>query len=570
MSNRVALILTICLFTAGHLCGQSPKQYDSLLQLPYTYKYNAITTYIGRQPDSAAQFRVADELLERARQRDKEQDILCLQVNVWMLTRNWRVDIDHFFERGAALLREAERAGNRAAIGDLYCGLAAEYFDRGNYKKVFENYLRGYSYFTNGRREEFFGMAYLQYSLALAYYQFLDYENALKYSRELASEEIKTTRWVTTLNYDLLGMTFLKQQQYDSAIVYFKKTCDAAGKYQDPVGAIAWRGIGYGNIGLALYKQQKYSEAIPYLQKGAALCRESNVQDNLASFSVCLANIYLDQNGLAMAEQYLQTARDATYKAKSLQNYNELYPALSELYRKKGDAARALQYQDSALLFKDSVAAVLNVTQKNSTEIAVADEHRVMMDKLAENDRQKQIWTRNSLIALCLMALLAVLLLYNRKLLKQKMKQEHLQTGKQLAEAELVSAQKLLDSYKTNIIEKNELILSLEKEISTGHDSASLAVLQQSTILTDEQWESFRQLFEKVHPGFLGRLRDKMPGLTPAETRLMVLAKLSFTNKEMAAALGVTGQAIRTTWYRLRKKLNLPEEGSLEELVERI
>jgi len=38
----------------------------------------------------------------------------------------------------------------------------------------------------------------------------------------------------------------------------------------------------------------------------------------------------------------------------------------------------------------------------------------------------------------------------------------------------------------------------------------------------------------------------------------------------MAASLGVSPQAIRVTRYRLRKKLHLPEEGSLEELVSSI
>lgn len=50
----------------------------------------------------------------------------------------------------------------------------------------------------------------------------------------------------------------------------------------------------------------------------------------------------------------------------------------------------------------------------------------------------------------------------------------------------------------------------------------------------------------------------------------MTLAKLGFSNKEMAASLGVSPQAIRVTRHRLRKKLHLPEEGSLDELVDSI
>jgi len=65
-------------------------------------------------------------------------------------------------------------------------------------------------------------------------------------------------------------------------------------------------------------------------------------------------------------------------------------------------------------------------------------------------------------------------------------------------------------------------------------------------------------------------MQEKIPDLSPSEIRFMTLARLNFSNKEMAAALGVTPQAIRVTRHRLRKKLNLPDEQNLEELVQSI
>ena len=90
---------------------------------------------------------------------------------------------------------------------------------------------------------------------------------------------------------------------------------------------------------------------------------------------------------------------------------------------------------------------------------------------------------------------------------------------------------------------------------------------KKSTILTDDEWEYFRQLFEKVHAGYLQRLKEKFPGLTPAETRFMALSKLNLSSKEMAGTLGVGTDAIRQYRSRLRKKLNLTEEDNLQELI---
>ena len=135
---------------------------------------------------------------------------------------------------------------------------------------------------------------------------------------------------------------------------------------------------------------------------------------------------------------------------------------------------------------------------------------------------------------------------------------------------ELDYAAQQLNDYAASISEKNKMVEELESKLGTTVNVEALTQLQQSTILTDEAWEHFRKLFEQVHSGYLIRLKEKLPDLSPAEIRFMVLAKLKFTNKEMGMALGISQHAVRMTWYRLRKKLNLPEEGSLEELVGRI
>jgi hypothetical protein len=124
--------------------------------------------------------------------------------------------------------------------------------------------------------------------------------------------------------------------------------------------------------------------------------------------------------------------------------------------------------------------------------------------------------------------------------------------------------------------EKNELIESFQAEVQALHQQGiqqsdarteHLNRLINATLLTEEDWREFRQLFDKVYPGFLIRLKDKMPDLNPAEIRLLALTKLQLAPKEMAAMLGIGYEAIRKSRQRLRKKINLPEEGTLDELV---
>jgi hypothetical protein len=63
-------------------------------------------------------------------------------------------------------------------------------------------------------------------------------------------------------------------------------------------------------------------------------------------------------------------------------------------------------------------------------------------------------------------------------------------------------------------------------------DSDSLRLLQNSVILTDDDWKNFTSLFEKVHQNFFIHLKEKLPGLSPAETRFIALTRLKLLPKK--------------------------------------
>ena len=149
----------------------------------------------------------------------------------------------------------------------------------------------------------------------------------------------------------------------------------------------------------------------------------------------------------------------------------------------------------------------------------------------------------------------------------------------QSAEAELESARSQLNVFTNALREKTELVESFKQEIEilqhqteeqTSHRVEQIQTLLNATILTEEDWKEFRQMFDKVHPGFFVRLKEKFNDLSPAETRLLALTKLQLAPKEMAAMLGISYDAIKKSRQRLRRKIDLPEEGGLDELVEMI
>jgi len=138
----------------------------------------------------------------------------------------------------------------------------------------------------------------------------------------------------------------------------------------------------------------------------------------------------------------------------------------------------------------------------------------------------------------------------------------------QKAQQELETAKLQLDEFVNKIAEKNSLIEKISLELTNNSPTGTaispeisqhLQNLQESVILTEDDWLAFKKLFEKVWPGFFINLQDQYGDLTPAEQRLIALNKLAISSKEMANMLGISVDSLRKSRYRLRKKY--PEMG---------
>ena len=147
-------------------------------------------------------------------------------------------------------------------------------------------------------------------------------------------------------------------------------------------------------------------------------------------------------------------------------------------------------------------------------------------------------------------------------------------------EEELINSKKLLDTYTQSMLEKSALLQQFESEIEKLKNLKSkelyeekierLNELTKATILTEEDWKKFQELFEQVHKGFFIRLKDKLPHLTHAEIRLLCLTKLKLNPKEMAGILAISSETIIKTRYRLNKKLSLSDEKDIDSIVDLI
>ncbi len=556
----------MCLVCAG--------QYDSLLNKTFIAKRQFLSDFYRKALKiHDTSFHGKQTIIEGLRKfgiRHKDESLVIEAA----LAKAWLQSLESpRYKLGAKLMQEfiesslkkkdyisAARASRM--LGEMYWRIDE------NYEKAFEYYFKsieiGKLLSEDTYPEKMLDCA----SIAAAYYTFKEYPKAVTYLRQGLT--YKPPNKLAPVQSDIrntLGLCFQKTGSLDSADYFFNQILqNETSRHEE------WKGIAMSNLGYNQFLRGDYIKAIPLLEQDIIIAAKYNNPEFADKSIIWLASVYLKQNNIAKAESMALQAKHYIESKSIFDHYQFLYPLLSKLYSVKGDLIKSQQYLDSSLWVKDSIERKFSAMQLARAIQKIESEKQQHEISKLEEDKRNKVTQRNILIGFLIF--LFFLSLYIYQLIKRKHKQEQVVKNLQLEkkEKELITAEQQLKDFALNFQDKSRLLEQLEVQLqSKGNEEEKLLEkLQQTTLLTDDQWANFRQVFEQVHSGYLVRLKEKLPDLTPGEIRYMALAKLHFNNKEMAAALGISQQTVRVTAHRLRKKLHLPEEGSLSELVNSI
>ncbi len=69
---------------------------------------------------------------------------------------------------------------------------------------------------------------------------------------------------------------------------------------------------------------------------------------------------------------------------------------------------------------------------------------------------------------------------------------------------------------------------------------------------------------------FINRLKEKYPDLTTNDHRLCAYLRMNLSTKEIAALSNISPRGVEGSRYRLRKKMDLPNELNLNEFMNEI
>ncbi|HZV71139.1 MAG TPA: tetratricopeptide repeat protein [Saprospiraceae bacterium] len=458
-------------------------------------------------------------------------------------------------------LAHAIRMGWKVQEAELYINKGWTLRNYGRLVIGFENLMKGYDMMRQIGFVQFPRGYTLLFRIGHAYYFVKAYDQADIYiSQALETPMYEPGPETTTIEYNMLGLCYMKQMKYDSAIINFQKAHDAAVDAKMD----AYVGLTLGNIGYCHFKLGHDSTALPLLEEDFRVSVEMKEFTSAMNASLALSAIYLKKGMLEKAEYHMRFASQHVNRGdnSAMKSY---FDNLSDLRRIAGDYNSALAYRDSAshYLVRMQDTEEKDILQRARLELEI-EKHANELSSL-ETQRKRQILLRNVVLLFTVLIGIILVAIIQRRYLQRK--------------RQLAQARKDLTMFTESIREKNEMLDTFSHEIDLlratdllkqDERTHHLTELINSHILTEDDWNRFRMLFDKVHPGFFVRLKEKIPDLTAAETRLLALTKLQLAPREMASMLGISYDSILKTRQRLRKKINLPEEGSLDELLKLI
>ncbi len=413
-----------------------------------------------------------------------------------------------------------------------------------------------------------------------------DVDKAMEYYQEalaLAKENDDRIRVANSLTS--IARTYKSKGSLDTSIFYFRQAL----KIRTELKMDRHIASSEKSIGETLIEIGHYAEAEESLKHAFSIFKKLNEKTGMVITNLPLADAMIKQGkpeGILLANRILQ-------EAKNIDNPNLLsfvYGKLSAIYAYNNDFQKAYEYQKKHEVIKDSLFTSEKERMLAEVEVKFQSEKKdsdiALLKEKAKVERNRNI----KLIVLLTVFLIAIFLLIvmfrykstafkrQQKLLEQE-KIIHTQENEinekenQLLQEQLESKNRELASKALEMLRYNETISSIIEKLESLNnrfDEKPEVMRPVKDIIHELEnhtkqniWNEFEKIFKNIHSGFYEKLLEICPELTATEIKTAALLKLNLTTKEIAAIAFKSEGGIKTTRYRLRKKLGLSGDDKL-------
>lgn len=411
------------------------------------------------------------------------------------------------------------------------------------------------------------------YQFMASFYSYIgDQANAVVY----LEEALPFTKPASRERVDLINsiaVYLAKDSLNHQAFSYLNRAMDEAKLAKDSV----WIGIISGNLADHAWRKGEREKAIALVKKNIALSMRYNERTDAMRANLNLANWYIELKEWKLAEQYTMACEHLMEDKPYFLKYKmELAKSKSNIMRGLGREGEELKQLHLYLMLKDSLE---KRTNDKEIQKMLWQRESEKYNRTIQATEEKRIRTKRmyQFIGIVLMLIFAiVVLLVNKSKIKIKMRNTLLEKDqlalayeKQLLDQELMILRNSLTEF-TNTIRQNDVVIQqLRQEVVKISESDpayltqvtdNLNALLQQHIMTDERWQKFKHVFNKVYPAYLTQMRQTYPKITENDLKILALLKLDLSNASMSELLCVSVEAVRKAKQRLKKKLEQTEK----------
>lgn len=534
------------------------KQLDSFLNSKNIYDKDSATAYkLLNKIEKSAETQADSELLN-----------LITITKAWYEFKNRSLDSDDY----KAIINTIPHIKDDITLlkAQLLAGVFCEY--QNDLERAFSHLIRHAYLLDDISHKDYVDKMHYLYHLGSLYYYFLNYDVAQYYLKQVDSISLLTTGALNITTNNTLGLIKRAERKYDLALYYFERATETAKKSNDEW----WMNILKGNVGITYYYTGKYKEAMPLLHADMNYAIKNAHLGGITNTVLKISRIHLANNEVDSSLHYVLFAKKLiTPDAEEYKHLAEVYSILRKIAIKNNDASLALKYADSIINVKDSLYYINRGLKVAHAQLLSEHDKHVKELSLVRSETERQSSSKNIIVAIFSLALLGGVFYIG----KLRVRQKNLRKAKTYSENALLEAKKSLQGYEMQLRQRTREIDGLQMQLKlleinpldnskdiTDHKER-ISELQKSVILTDDDWQNFKELFDQVYPGYINSLKGKYPELSEAELRFMTLTRLGLNNKEKAAMLGIGLSGIRNYKYRIIKKLHLSSDTSITELA---
>lgn len=190
-------------------------------------------------------------------------------------------------------------------------------------------------------------------------------------------------------------------------------------------------------------------------------------------------------------------------------------------------------------------------------------------------------WERWWFILLCIAVAIGLAFLINQFSLEHqkavfqeksfKSEQEIMRLKNENLEKEVEANQSRLSASVLQSAHKNQFLADLKSQVqkleTQSPELRKVVRAIDSELNQEDYWEQFQITFNQAHQEFVQQLEKSHPDITSNEVRLCCFIRMGMSNSEIATVLNITVNGVEQSKYRLKRKLALEKEASLNEYI---